>query len=169
MGQKYLRITTQCFLAVILKKVTVQAGSYLPQTGLQNVLNAVWPERFLMLPAKKYKLCWRTYIYPPSWGEHSYNAAAGMHRLSNFAGFVKNNMPFGATYQNPQLTDEESWDMAAFVNSQPRKHKDQHQDYPDLTTKPIDSPFGPYGDPFAMAQHKYGPFKPIADYYKTNK
>jgi len=122
-----------------------------------------------MLPAKKYKLCWRTYIYPPSWGEHSYNAAAGMHRLSNFAGFVKNNMPFGATYQNPQLTDEESWDMAAFVNSQPRKHKDQHQDYPDLTTKPIDSPFGPYGDPFAMAQHKYGPFKPIADYYKTNK
>ncbi|MET4139775.1 c-type cytochrome [Pedobacter sp. UYP1] len=111
----------------------------------------------------------QTYIYPPLWGEHSYNDAAGMHRLSNFAGFVKNNMPFGATYQNPQLTDEESWDLAAFVNSQPRKHKDQHQDYPDLSTKPIDSPFGPYGDHFVMEQHKYGPFKPIADYYKTNK
>lgn len=111
----------------------------------------------------------QSYTYPPLWGEHSYNDAAGIHRLSNFAGFVKNNMPFGVTYQNPQLTDEESWDLAAFVNSQPRKHKDQHQDYPDLATKPIDSPFGPYGDQFAMEQHKYGPFKPIADYYKSNK
>ncbi|MGY0041336.1 c-type cytochrome [Pedobacter sp. NJ-S-72] len=39
-----------------------------------------------------------TYTYPPLWGEHSYNDAAGMYRLSNFAGFVKNNMPFGANF-----------------------------------------------------------------------
>ncbi|MBB5634591.1 thiosulfate dehydrogenase [Pedobacter cryoconitis] len=109
------------------------------------------------------------YTYPPLWGEHSYNDAAGMYRLSNFAGFVKNNMPFGATYKDPQLTDEESWDLAAFVNSQPRKHKDQHKDYPDLTKKPIDAPFGPYGDQFTKTQHKYGPYQPIADYYKSYK
>jgi thiosulfate dehydrogenase len=70
-------------------------------------------------------------------------------------------MPFGATYQNPQLSDEEAWNVAAFVNSQPRPHKDQRKDYPDLTKKPIDLPFGPYADRFSIRQHKYGPFKPI--------
>ncbi|KIO75003.1 cytochrome C [Pedobacter lusitanus] len=111
----------------------------------------------------------KTYVYPPLWGEHSYNDAAGMYRLSNFSGFVKNNMPFGATYKNPQLSNEESWDLAAFVNSRPRKHKDQHKDYPDLSKKPIDAPFGPYADQFTEVQHKYGPFKPITDYYKSYK
>lgn len=109
------------------------------------------------------------YIYPPLWGEHSYNDAAGMYRISDFAGFIKNNMPFGANFKTPLLTDEESWDIAAFVNSQPRKHKDQQKDYPDLAKKPIDSPFGPYADQFTSAQHKYGPYKPIADYYKSYK
>jgi thiosulfate dehydrogenase len=105
----------------------------------------------------------RTYIYPPLWGKHSYNDGAGMYRIMNFAGFVKNNMPFGATYQNPQLTDEEAWNVAAFVNSQPRPHRDQHNDWKDLRKKPIDYPFGPYTDAFSEKQHKYGPFKLIKD------
>ncbi|MBB6501924.1 c-type cytochrome [Pedobacter cryoconitis] len=111
----------------------------------------------------------KSYTYPPLWGKHSYNDAAGMYRLANFSGFVKNNMPYGATYEDPQLSDEEAWDLAAFVNSQPRPHKDQQKDYPDLSKKPIDAPFGPYGDQFIAQQHKYGPFKPIADYYKSKK
>ncbi len=112
-----------------------------------------------------------TYTYPPLWGNHSYNDGAGMYRLTNFAGFVKNNMPFGATYQNPQLTDEEAWNVAAFVNSQPRPHKDQHRDWTNLNKKPIDFPFGPYIDSFSEKQHKFGPFKPINDAQKalTNK
>src|SRR5450631_3712935 len=36
------------------------------------------------------------YLYPPLWGEHSYNSSAGLYRLSKFAGFVKDNMPFGS-------------------------------------------------------------------------
>lgn len=108
----------------------------------------------------------RSYLYPPLWGAHSYNDGAGMYRISNFAGFVKNNMPYGATYQNPQLTDEEAWNVAAFVNSQPRPHKDHRNDYPDLKQKPVDSPFGPYADHFSEHQHKYGPFKPILKRYK---
>ncbi|MFA6246137.1 MAG: c-type cytochrome [Mucilaginibacter sp.] len=108
-----------------------------------------------------------SYIYPPLWGKHSYNDGAGMYRLTNFAGFVKNNMPFGATYQNPQLTDEEAWNVAAFVNSQPRPHKDQHHDWADLKKKPIDLPFGPYADNFSEKQHKFGPFKPIKDAQKN--
>lgn len=102
------------------------------------------------------------YVYPPLWGLHSYNDGAGMYRLSNFAGFVKDNMPFGIRYPDAQLTDEESWDVAAFVNSQPRTHKEQKQDYPDRSKKPIDAPYGPYLDKFSEQQHKYGPFAPIA-------
>lgn len=105
----------------------------------------------------------KSYTYPPLWGEHSYNDGAGMYRISNLASFVKNNMPFGITYKNPQLTDEEAWNVAAFVNSQPRPHKDQHNDWKDVKTKPIDFPFGPYADQFSEKQHKFGPFKPIME------
>ncbi len=101
------------------------------------------------------------YVYPPLWGAHSYNDGAGMYRISNFAGFVKNNMPFGISYPDAQLSDEEAWDVAAFVNSQPRPHKEQKNDYPDRTKKPIDAPYGPYLDGLPELQHKYGPFQPI--------
>lgn len=110
-----------------------------------------------------------SYVYPPLWGEHSYNDGAGLYRLSSFAGYVKNNMPFGATYQNPQLTDEEAWDLAAFVNSRPHPHKDQSRDWTDISQKPIDYPFGPYTDKFSTQQHKFGPFQPIAVARKNNK
>lgn len=109
----------------------------------------------------------KTFFYPPLWGELSYNDGAGMYRLSNFAGFIKNNMPFGASYENPQLTDEESWDIAAFVDSQTRPHKDPTGDYPDLNKKPVDAPYGPYGDSFSEVEHKFGPFQPIKDAHKT--
>ncbi|QXV67698.1 c-type cytochrome [Mucilaginibacter sp. 21P] len=101
------------------------------------------------------------YTYPPLWGNHSYNDGAGMYRLGSLAGFVKNNMPLGATYQNPQLTNEEAWDVAAFIESKPRAHQNQHSDWKDLNKKPIDFPFGPYPDSFSEKQHKYGPFAPI--------
>ncbi len=100
----------------------------------------------------------KTYTYPPLWGDHSYNIGAGIFRLSRFAGYVKANMPFGATYQSPQLTDEECWDVAAFVNSQPRPQKDLSRDWPDISKKPIDNPFGPYADGFSEEQHKFGPY-----------
>jgi len=107
-----------------------------------------------------------SYVYPPLWGKNSYTDAAGMYRISNFAGFVKNNMPFGADYHKPQLSNEEAWDVAAYVNTRPRLHRDQRKDYPDLSRKPIDAPFGPYPDEFSEQQHKLGPFKPIVDYAK---
>lgn len=102
-----------------------------------------------------------SYVYPPLWGKDSYSDGAGQYRLSNFAGFVKNNMPLGATYDNPQLSDEEAWDLAAFVNSQPRPHRTQKKDYPDLTKKPIDAPYGPYADKYPEQQHKFGPYGSI--------
>jgi thiosulfate dehydrogenase len=110
-----------------------------------------------------------TYLYPPLWGKNSYSDAAGMYRLSNFAGFVKNNMPFGADFHNPQLSNEEAWDVAAYVNTRPRPHRDQRKDYPDLSKKPIDAPYKPYPDKFPESQHKFGPFKPIVEYAKLNE
>jgi len=78
-------------------------------------------------------------------------------------------MPQGATYQNPQLTDEEAWDIAAFVNSQPRPSKDLSKDWPKISEKPVDHPFGPYADMFTEQQHKFGPFQPIKDEQKNKK
>ncbi|SOE23475.1 Cytochrome c [Spirosomataceae bacterium TFI 002] len=109
----------------------------------------------------------RTYTYPPLWGKHSYNDGAGLYRMSKFAGFVRLNMPFGATYERPMLTDEEAWDIAAFVNSQERPVKEKANDWPNIADKPYDHPFGPFADPYPESQHKYGPFKPIKDFYKN--
>lgn len=103
-----------------------------------------------------------SYVYPPLWGEHSYNDGAGLFRLSSIAGYVKNNMPFNLTsHSNPKLSNEEAWDVAAFVNSQPRPSKDLSKDWPDISKKPFDHPFGPYADGFSETQHKYGPYPPI--------
>ena len=110
------------------------------------------------------------YAYPPLWGEHSYNNGAGLFRLSRFAGYVRDNMPFDqATHQAPVLTDEEAWDVAAFVNAQPRPKADMTRDWPNISAKPIDHPFGPYTDGFSEEQHKYGPFKPIVAKRKEMK
>ena len=106
------------------------------------------------------------YAFPPLWGKNSYNDGAGIYRLSEFADFVKNNMPYGTSWQHPILTDAQAWDVAAFVNSQPRPHIDQSMDWKDIQEKPIDFPFGPYTDHFSEKQHKYGPFKPIRDQHQ---
>lgn len=108
------------------------------------------------------------YTYPPLWGKNSYNDGAGLYRLSNFAKYIKYNMPLGVTHDNTQLTDEEVWDLAAFVNSQPRPHKNASKDWPDISKKPVDHPFGPYTDAFSQTQHKFGPFQPIVDFFNLN-
>jgi len=105
------------------------------------------------------------YSFPPLWGKNSYNDGAGLYRLSNFARYVKYNMPMGASHESPMLSDEEAWDVAAFVNSQNRPHLNTPKDWPDKSKKPIDHPFGPYTDSFSEKEHKFGPFKPIKEFY----
>jgi thiosulfate dehydrogenase len=96
--------------------------------------------------------------YPPLAGKHSYNTGAGLYRLSRLAGYVKSNMPNGTTYDSPVLSDEESWDVAAYVNTLPRPSGTFPGDWPDIASKPFDHAFGPYADNFSETQHKYGPF-----------
>ena len=56
------------------------------------------------------------YNYPPLWGKNSNNNGAGLYRLSRLAGYIKNNMPNPLNYHNPQLTNEEAWDVSAYIN-----------------------------------------------------
>ncbi|MCS6291522.1 MAG: c-type cytochrome [Nitrospira sp.] len=71
-----------------------------------------------------------TMAAPPVWGPHSYNVAAGMARVTVAASFIKSNMPRGWGWT---LTDDEAFDVAAYVNSQPR---------PDFPGKQLDWPKG---------------------------
>lgn len=146
---------------------------------VKNLKRAASPARGLVVYTRKCQTCHqangaglladggRSYTYPPLWGPHSFNQGAGLFRLSNMAGYVRYNMPLGATYNRPQLSDEEAWDVAAFVNSQTRPTIDFSRDWPNVASKPFDHPFGPYADTFSEQQHKYGPFKPIQD-WKAN-
>lgn len=57
------------------------------------------------------------YAFPPLWGPLSYNWAAGMTKVEVAAAFIRANMPFGWA---GSLSDQEAWDVAAYVNSRPR-------------------------------------------------
>ncbi len=108
------------------------------------------------------------YEYPPLWGNDSYNNGAGMTRVITAARFIKGNMPFGTTYNNPVLSDEEAYDVAGFINQQQRPiKKNREKDFPDLRKKPVSTPYPPYADTFSIQQHQVGPFPPIIKYYQN--
>ncbi|GAA4300683.1 hypothetical protein GCM10023163_22790 [Aestuariibaculum suncheonense] len=108
-----------------------------------------------------------TYEYPPLWGDDSFNHGAGMARVITAAEFIKANMPFGTTYDNPVLTDEEAYDVAGYINQQQRPLKtNPEKDFPDVKKKPVSTPYPPYADNFSTEQHQIGPFQPIMAYYK---
>ncbi|MGP0093278.1 MAG: c-type cytochrome [Xanthobacteraceae bacterium] len=102
------------------------------------------------------------YQFPPLWGPDSFNDGAGMARLLDAAAFAQRSMPVGTTFDAPVLTDEEAYDVAGYINSQPRPRKaNLEKDFPDRLQKPVDAPYGPYLDGFNTQQHRFGPFEPI--------
>ncbi|MFM9946185.1 MAG: c-type cytochrome, partial [Bacteroidia bacterium] len=109
-----------------------------------------------------------SYLYPPLWGKNSYAQGSSMHRLISASRFVKWSMPYVEHITKPQLTDEEVYDVVAFVNCDsihPRPYRNLEKDCPDLPNKPIDFPSGPYLDTFPVSQHILGPYKPIKEFY----
>jgi thiosulfate dehydrogenase len=56
-------------------------------------------------------------VFPPLWGKRSYNWGAGMHRIDTAAAYIKANMPLGNYLA---LTDQQAWDVAAYMNSHER-------------------------------------------------
>ena len=102
------------------------------------------------------------YMFPPLWGADSFNDGAGMNRLITSANFIHSNMPAGTTWKQPALSPEDAWNVAAYINAQPRPAlPNLDRDYPDKLEKPVDAPYGPYADGFSIEQHKLGPFAPI--------
>ena len=104
------------------------------------------------------------YLFPPLWGPDTFNDGAGMHRVLTAANFIKARMPLGQA----DLTDDEAFDVAAYINSTERPQMaNLEQDYPDRSDKPVDGPYGPYADDFPIEQHRLGPFGPIRDFYRN--
>jgi len=99
-----------------------------------------------------------TFRYPPLWGLKSYSTGAGMYQVTKLARFIKYNMPYDKPPGRIVLTDEEAYDLAAYINSQKRQTFDISHDWPVMSTKPVDYPFGPYADSFSADRHKYGPW-----------
>ncbi|HSU06766.1 MAG TPA: c-type cytochrome, partial [Acetobacteraceae bacterium] len=109
------------------------------------------------------------YLFPPLWGPDSFNDAAGMSRNITAAWFVHANMPRGITFAYPQLEVNDSYDVAAFINEQPRPHKSGlERDYPDPWLKPADAAYPPLLGPFPSRQHELGPWQPIDDWLRHN-
>lgn len=84
-----------------------------------------------------------TLAAPALWGPRSFTIGAGIARESRAAAFIRRNMP---NDRPGVLTDQQSFDIAAYILSQPR---------PDLPGKGDDWPQGdaPYNVPYATRGH----------------
>lgn len=56
-------------------------------------------------------------VFPPLWGDNSYNWGAGIVRIFTAASYIQNNMPFG---KPGSLSAEDAWQVANFINSHER-------------------------------------------------
>lgn len=69
------------------------------------------------------------YIFPPLWGNESFNIGAGMARLSRAAPFIKHNMPLAVGLEAPlgqmALSEQDAVDVSAYFTVKPRP------DFPD--------------------------------------
>jgi thiosulfate dehydrogenase len=72
------------------------------------------------------------YVFPPLWGKNSFNWGAGMHRINTAANFIKANMPLG---KPNSLTDQQAWDVAAFMNSHERPQDPRDNNNTSVTAK----------------------------------
>jgi thiosulfate dehydrogenase len=63
-------------------------------------------------------------LFPPLWGAGAFNWGAGMHRIDTAAAFVKHNMPLGL---GGSLSDQETWDVAAFMDAHERPQDPRYQ------------------------------------------
>lgn len=83
------------------------------------------------------------FIYPPLWGEQSFNIGAGMARTYTAAAFVKRNMPIAMHDKFPLgqggLSDQDAVDVAEYFSHQPRPDfPDKVKDWP-KDKKPSDA------------------------------
>lgn len=101
------------------------------------------------------------YEFPALWGsDDTYNKGAGMYRVLKAADFIKNNMPLGATHEAPILSDEEAYNVAAYMNDDAHYRPEKinrNSDFPDATVKAPDV----YRVGVEGKEHKFGPYGKI--------
>ena len=123
----------------------VPRGSAVPWRGIPPITSTRPPDPIngKKVFAKKCVFCHGsdgqgTMAGPPLWGPRSYNIAAEMARVGIAASFIKANMPRGWGWS---VTDDEAFDVAAYVNNQPRPDfPDKVHDWP-KGGKPADTPY----------------------------
>ncbi|MCM3902795.1 MAG: c-type cytochrome [Pyrinomonadaceae bacterium] len=123
----------------------VPSGAALPWRGLQRIESRrpLDPGNGKNVFANKCVFCHGsdglgTMAAPPVWGPQSYNVAAGMARVSVAAAFIKSNMPRARGWS---LSDDDAYDVAAYINAQPRPDfPDKANDWP-KGGKPADAPY----------------------------
>jgi thiosulfate dehydrogenase len=123
----------------------VPPGSAVPWRGIPRITSTRPPDAVngKIVFAKTCVFCHGsdgqgTMAGPPVWGPRSYNIGAGMARVGIAASFIKANMPRGWGWS---VTDDEAFDVAAYINSQPRPDfPDKAHDWP-KGGKPADSPY----------------------------
>lgn len=82
-----------------------------------------------------------TVVAPALWGAQSYNIGAGMARVRTAASFIRHNMPYG----NATLTDQQAFDVAAYIDSRPRPDfPGKEKDWP-RGDAPPDLPYATFG------------------------
>ena len=123
----------------------VPIGATLPWRGLQRIesrrpLNS---DNGKQVFANKCAFCHGsdglgTMAAPPVWGPQSYTIGAGMARVTVAAAFIKANMPRTWGWS---LSDDDAYDVAAYINAQPRPDfPGKVNDWP-KGGKPADSPY----------------------------
>ncbi len=124
---------------------TMPAGSAVPWRGIPRLTSTHQPDPHNGKKVYEHKCAFchgsdgqGTMTAPPVWGPRSYNIGAGMARVSVAAAFIKANMPRGWGWT---VTDDEAFDVAAYVNTQPRPdYPDKIHDWP-KGGKPADAPY----------------------------
>ena len=66
-----------------------------------------------------------SYLFPPLWGNDSYNIGAGIAKTYTAAAFAKNVMPLSNTFSFPigqgGLTDQQAVDVGEYFSHMPRR------------------------------------------------
>jgi cytochrome c len=102
------------------------------------------------------------YAFPPIAGPDAYDDGGHMYMIPLLTRFLHVNMPLGATADQPKLSVDDAYDIAAYVNSAlPRKHDAARQAlYPLAQFRPagfvIPEQFP--GQESAYRRHRFGPF-----------
>lgn len=137
-------------------KMSTRAEDKVPGRGVGKVDKAIQPDlaNGKLIYAQQCAVCHGdngqglvradgSLVYPPLWGEQSFNIGAGMARTYTAAAFVKRNMPIGFHGKFPLgqggLSDQQAVDVAAYFSRQPRPDfPDKVKDWPN-GGKPVDA------------------------------